>query len=342
MEKKEKRASKLVIALILLVALFAYSYFLIIPLITGSAVAGRAVKSSAIVSEDLKDISVYFCAVENCTEVFSKLIKSSKKSVHCAIYDLTVPVLISDFREKSKSADVKILVDDGNFRKVRNLEFVRQDDASRLSHNKFCIFDDSVVLTGSTNPTRNIEENDNNIVVVTSAHLSENYEQEFSELWSGRFGGGNRVRYPGIALNGTLIENYFCPEDNCAGHMMNILSQANKSIYFMTFSFTHDEIEKMLIERHNAGIEVSGVFEKSQLSEWSAFYNLNRSGIEVKLDNNKYNMHHKVWIIDKKIVITGSMNPTLSGDSKNDENILIIHDKEIAGLYADEFSRLFR
>jgi len=51
-------------------------------------------------------------------------------------------------------------------------------------------------------------------------------------------------------------------------------------------------------------------------------------------------MHHKVWIIDGKTVITGSFNPTKAGNEKNDENLVIIHDKEIAGQYLEEFKRI--
>ena len=49
----------------------------------------------------------------------------------------------------------------------------------------------------------------------------------------------------------------------------------------------------------------------------------------------------KVFIIDNRTVITGSMNPTGSGDYKNDENILITRDKEVAEKYVGEFFRLF-
>jgi phosphatidylserine/phosphatidylglycerophosphate/cardiolipin synthase-like enzyme len=51
-------------------------------------------------------------------------------------------------------------------------------------------------------------------------------------------------------------------------------------------------------------------------------------------------MRHKVIIIDKKIVVTGSMNPTSSGNLRNDENVLIIYDENIAKKYLNEFERM--
>ena len=52
-------------------------------------------------------------------------------------------------------------------------------------------------------------------------------------------------------------------------------------------------------------------------------------------------MHHKVFIIDNETVITGSYNPTKHANEKNDENILVIHGREIAGEYVQEFLDLW-
>ena len=51
-------------------------------------------------------------------------------------------------------------------------------------------------------------------------------------------------------------------------------------------------------------------------------------------------MHHKVFIIDNSTVITGSFNPSKNGDERNDENMLVIKDREIAALFLDEFERV--
>ncbi|HLD04135.1 MAG TPA: phospholipase D-like domain-containing protein [Candidatus Nanoarchaeia archaeon] len=53
-------------------------------------------------------------------------------------------------------------------------------------------------------------------------------------------------------------------------------------------------------------------------------------------------MHHKVFIIDNEIVITGSYNPTAGGDAKNRENILIIHNTNIAAQFIIEFERVWQ
>ena len=52
-------------------------------------------------------------------------------------------------------------------------------------------------------------------------------------------------------------------------------------------------------------------------------------------------MHHKVFIIDEKIVITGSYNFTANAERRNDENVVILFDEQIAQAYRDEFWRVY-
>ena len=51
-------------------------------------------------------------------------------------------------------------------------------------------------------------------------------------------------------------------------------------------------------------------------------------------------MHHKVFIIDNETVITGSFNPTGGGDTNNDENVLIIKDKDITQRFLQEYQKV--
>jgi phosphatidylserine/phosphatidylglycerophosphate/cardiolipin synthase-like enzyme len=194
---------------------------------------------------------------------------------------------------------------------------------------------------GSMNPTENgAYKNDNNILLIDSPILAANYMAEFEEMWNGEFKKGVQVLNPVVQINDIILENYFCPEDFCAERVKEELSKANESIYFMTFSFTHNGIANVLLLKNLEGVLVKGVMEARQVSKYSRFDVLSYQ-MDVVKDGNKNNMHHKVFIIDGKTVITGSMNPTAGGDSRNDENLLIIHDTEIARLFLGEFERVY-
>jgi phosphatidylserine/phosphatidylglycerophosphate/cardiolipin synthase-like enzyme len=283
-----------------------------------------------------KSIETYFCKSTNCTQILIKNIQNSQK-IHCALFHISRQNLINELNKSHIAGDeVRIIVDNENYKQVNQLPFIRHDTSSQLSHNKFCIFDNKKILTGSFNPTSWDDKNDNNIVLIESKYLAKNYKDEFNELWNSIFGKGEKVKHPIITYNNITIENYFCPEDNCEKNIIKILQTANKSIYFMTFAFTSTNIADTIIKKHIKDVEVIGVYEKSQRSIWKENNFITKKPLRIRQDNNKYNMHHKFFIIDNKTVITGSMNPTISGNKRNDENILIIHDKEISQKFIKE------
>jgi len=298
--------------------------------------------AAAIPSETAKNPEIYFCPKDDCSSVLADRISLANFSVYCALYDIDLKNVISALAQKSKTADVKIVIDNENQEGQIKGGGIRMDDGNQLMHNKFCAIDGKIVITGSFNPTYNDNSrNNNNAVVVYSAWLANNYEEEFKELWSGQFGKGNNVRHPVLQVNGVKMENYFCPEDKCAFHVINLIRNAKSSVYFMSFSFTNKEIADALVKKGD--LDVRGIFDASQsASEFSQLKRLQSFGLNVKKDTNKYKMHHKVFIIDNETVATGSFNPTLSADTKNDENLLILHDKKIAGAFLKEFDDLWQ
>ena len=299
-------------------------------------------KQETILKEFSSSPEIYFCPKDGCDEKLADFINSANRFIHCAFFDLDLENIIQALKEKSKKIDVKIVVDEDNYKLVQNLDFVKKDNRGAYMHNKFCIFDNKKVFTGSFNPTiRDAYYNNNNIIIINSEYLAENYEKEFSELWNNIFGSGNNAEKPSFYLNGKRIENYFCPEDNCAEQIEEEINKSQSDIYFLTFSFTHVGIANLIVKKIQEGVKVKGVFEKSQNSEYSKKDLLAFQGANVKFDNNSYNMHHKVFIIDGKTVITGSFNPSKNADEKNDENIIIIEDEEIAQKYLDEFNYIW-
>ena len=304
------------------------------PKITGEVTQGMP-------HETAKNSEVYFCPREDCSKVFESHIKSANFSAHCAFYDIDLKNIINSLAKKSKTADVKVIIDSSNYNEQIKGDGVRLDDDKQLMHNKFCVIDNNVVITGSFNPTDNDNNyNNNNIIVIYSRILARNYEDEFNELWNGKFGQGAKVENPALKINNIRIENYFCPEDNCAARITDLIRDAKESVYFMAFSFTNEEIADALLTKSN--LDIRGIFDAQQSSnKYSQYKRLKEFGIAVKKDTSKYKMHHKVFVIDNQSVVTGSFNPTLSADTKNDENLLIMHDEKMASEFLGEFGRLW-
>jgi phosphatidylserine/phosphatidylglycerophosphate/cardiolipin synthase-like enzyme len=110
----------------------------------------------------------------------------------------------------------------------------------------------------------------------------------------------------------------------------------------MAFSFTSDKIGEEIIRQFKNGVKVYGIFEKiGSNTKYSEYTKMKLEKIPVKLDKNRYRMHHKVIVIDGQIVVMGSYNFSESANNQNDENILIIDNNEIAAEYLQEFNRLY-
>jgi phosphatidylserine/phosphatidylglycerophosphate/cardiolipin synthase-like enzyme len=144
-------------------------------------------------------------------------------------------------------------------------------------------------------------------------------------------------------VNGSPIEVYFSPQDGTLEHILSAVNSAQESVDFLAYSFTSDELAQALIERSNAGVTVRGVFDRDQYHSNSGteYETLHTAGLDVGLDANPRLMHHKVIIIDGKVVITGSYNFSNNAEQYNDENTLIIHDPKIAADYQSEFQHIY-
>ncbi len=295
------------------------------------------------------NLTVTFCQTSDCEALLVTLINQSNES-DCAFYDLDDEAVTRVLAAKEQAGEARVLI----FKKNWQSDLPGEPVPARhggLMHNKFCVLNPhtnhAAVITGSTNPTTNgLFRNDNNLLIIEGAAIVQNYLDEFAELEGGA---ERRVRYPHInhttGNRSFLIENYFCPEDQCEARVLEELSRAKQSIHFLTFSFTSDTIGDLLVEKANEGVEVRGVFEQRQQSKYSEYKKLKTAGLDVRFDGNPHTMHHKLFLIDtgtpRATVIAGSYNPTKSGDTRNDENVLILHDEEIAGMYENEFARVW-
>jgi phosphatidylserine/phosphatidylglycerophosphate/cardiolipin synthase-like enzyme len=67
-----------------------------------------------------------------------------------------------------------------------------------------------------------------------------------------------------------------------------------------------------------------------------------QAGLDVYVDGNEGQMHHKVMIVDGKIVITGSYNFSNSAETRNDENLVIFYNEQIADFFLEEFQRVYQ
>jgi len=282
--------------------------------------------NSDFVVEESGEINVYFCPKDNCSNHFEKKILQSNE-VKCAFYDLTNQKIIKSINDKKK----EILIDEDNFE-----GFGKKIKSEGLMHNKFCVLDEKIVITGSYNPTQN-NFNQNNIIIIESETLAKNYLEEFEEI---KNGGKEKTKHSTLTFNNKHLQNYFCPDDKCKEKILRELSKAKEKILFMTFTFTDKDISNLLIKKHKEGLEIKGIIEKFQNSKYSVYQTLASNKINISYYEGEGFQHNKVFIIDDKTVITGSYNPTNAANNVNDENIIILTQEDIVKDYVTYFEEL--
>lgn len=303
-----------------------------------------------------KDIKIEFCPGKQCFDLLNESFYEAKFEIKCALYELDEDNLAHSLLDLSqKGINISLVIDD------RYLEedsiyilanstvkiFSDIDRGTRFNnymHSKFCVIDDKLLITGSTNPTNNgFYKNNNNLVKIYSQYLSQNYQNEFDQLNAGKFGQNKHsvLEYNNLTFNFEdktyKISSYMCPQDDCMKQVTNLVDNAQTEVLFATFAMTNDDLENSLLEASKRGIKVEGVVEsRNRNTKGSIVMEMNKT-FPIHLDKNKNNMHHKFFVIDEKYLVTGSMNPSKSGNMYNDENILVIESSELALLYKEEF-----
>jgi len=285
--------------------------------------------------EDEGSLKLFFCRETNCSMVLTTLIENSKE-VKCVFYDLDEPNIISSLDYNN----VSTLIFDENFEKdnLQTHSSFKSVSSKGLMHHKFCTFDGKITLTGSWNPTdRCTYYNDNLILLIFSEKIAEIYGDEFEKLATGKKHNSNYK----IKLSGIPIQICFSPEGNCEALISKTLLNANESIKFLAFTFTSNPLKDIILAKNQSeNVFVEGVFEKTKITRYSAYNWFQNESLNVYLDKNSYTMHEKVFIVDDYISIIGSYNPTASANDKNEENLLVIEDKNISLLLNKEFQRI--
>ncbi len=309
------------------------------------------------------DIKIYFsdstmklkpdreCSSDICKEILSNINKS-QKTIDMAIYGYSRVPEIETALDNAIKRGVKIrLVYDsdskgGNIYEdtPRIVKLISQNMSDRNSaesnntmHNKFYIFDDKVLITGSANLSHTDMSgfNSNSIVVIKSEDVAGIYKQEFEQMFSGKFHSDKGINIK----KKTDLGIYFSPQDkSITNAVVPLIRGAKKYIYIPTFVLTEKRVTEELINAKKRGVEVKIIIDAlNASSKYSRHQILRDNGVLVKTENYAGKMHSKSMIIDDEYTLIGSMNFSYSGENKNDENLVVIKDAKIAKFYKNFF-----
>ncbi len=128
------------------------------------------------------------------------------------------------------------------------------------------------------------------------------------------------------------------PRGDCTELAVNEINAAKNTIDVQAYSFTSKPILRALAAAEARGVNVQVLLDKSDAT---ARYNvtgfLQSNNIPFLIDFKPSIAHNKVIIIDGATVITGSFNFTNAAQYNNAENLLVIHDLDLAKQYQQNF-----
>jgi hypothetical protein len=244
--------------------------------------------------------------------------------------------------------------------------FASPINSGYIMHNKFVVIDansatasDPFAITGSYNwSTQQTNTDYNNIIIVQDKPVALAYYNEFNKMW----GGSGPTPNVGAAVfstsktasaqtsfnvNGTTVELYFSPKDNAGTHLQNAINTANDDLFFGIYAFTDNSIANLINTKYNAGINVRGIMDVFSQT-YTPYTTLNSVlGSNMIVYNSTGLYHNKIMIVDAfdstsdPLVCTGSFNWSLSAETSNDENSIIVHDPFIANQYYQSLCQNF-
>ena len=280
-------------------------------------------------------------------------IDGARLSIDAAAYSLSLnSVRFALINAHKRGVQVRVVMESTNMDRSDPQALIEAgipvvgDNMDGLMHNKFLVIDKSEVWLGSMNFTDSgAYDDNNNMMRIHSTKIAENYSVEFKEMFEDDMFGPDIVPQtpnPTITIDETKIENYFSPDDGAINALAKLLNGAEESIYFLTFSFTSNELGDIIRAKDEAGLKIAGVMDEEQIlsNQGTEFDPFKQARIDVRIDGNAGQMHHKVFIIDEKIAVLGSYNFSQNAEVRNDENIIIVYNPIIAEQFIVEFERV--
>ncbi|MDO9130973.1 MAG: phospholipase D-like domain-containing protein [Anaerolineales bacterium] len=287
-------------------------------------------------------------------EALAAAIHSARLSVDMAVYSLNLWSIRDALLDAHhRGVNVRIVMESDNMDSDEAQELIAAgipilgDRREGLMHDKFVVIDRQEVWSGSMNfTTGGAYKDDNNLIRILSVEVALDYTTEFDEMFvDDKFGPATvaDTPYPNPTIDGTPLEIYFSPDDGVAARLVELIQSAQESIYFLAYSFTSNDIGAAVRERAGAGVTVAGVMDAGQVNsnQGTEYDPFRQAGLDIRLDGSAGLMHHKLFIIDGKIVITGSYNFSASAEERNDENVVIIFNPDVAAQYLTEFQRVY-
>ena len=150
------------------------------------------------------------------------------------------------------------------------------------------------------------------------------------------------VFFTGNAFGIEILGIHFAPDKEVYKPIVALYDVAERTLHLAIYSLTKDEFTEALVRAFKRGVEVKVLIDKGQANDANAKDEmLESAGIALRRSKGNGSMHNKFCVVDGIIVYTGSFNHTNSATVRNDENYIIIKDKDIAETFEKQFQKIW-
>lgn len=184
----------------------------------------------------------------------------------------------------------------------------------------------------------------NDVIIINSKEIAKLYKNEFEQMLNGKFHNAKLKNNSQnkFKLGNNEIEIYFSPQDKSATRIIQLINNAKSYIYIPTFLITHKGITDSLIKAKMRNVDIKIIIDANSVNTRNTKHKIIRgNNIALKAENYAGKLHSKTIIIDDEYIVIGSMNFSNSGENKNDENMIVIKNTEIAKNYRKFFLYLW-
>ncbi len=264
---------------------------------------------------------------------FVTAMEQAKESIILVVYSLTDSKIIQTLKKKSEEGvHVYVVVDrEATPRWVTGrlgpqVDLIKRK-APGLMHQKILVIDGIQTWIGSANMTSESLRMHANLV---AAIQSEPVAQYVSEKAQSLTVQGRSPLFPtqSFLLGPQTMELWFLPDNTEAvDRLLQLIEEAKESIQVAMFTWTRHDLTRAIIAAHKRGLKVEVVVDqysgKGASSEVVAM--LMEAGISVSLSRGTALLHHKMMIVDGRVLVNGSANWTKAAFTQNDDCFMVLY-----------------
>lgn len=135
---------------------------------------------------------------------------------------------------------------------------------------------------------------------------------------------------------------FFAPGEDCLRKLRELCLGAKRGIDVCVYTIADDRLTEALIDAHRRGLAVRILSDDQKVHDsGSDVIRLRDRGIEVRLDDTDFHMHHKFALFDGARLASGSFNWTRGASTGNEENLVVTDDVRLVRSFGARFELLW-